>query len=140
MLDAIKIIHIVAIISWMAGLLYLPRIFMYHVDVIHGSESDTLLCTMERRLLFYIMTPAMLVSIATGLLLAMEEGVMLSVWLHIKMLCVFFLIVIHGLCFLYRRRFLSNTHFTSKKFFRIFNEMPTILMIIIVIMVIKKPF
>ena len=137
--DIIKILHIVSVISWLAGLLYLPRIFVYHTQVAVGSESDKIFQTMERRLLRYIMNPAMILTLAFGLYLASEIGFEF-VWLHIKLTLVAVLIIYHHLLSRWRKNFEKGQNKHSQKFYRIMNEVPTLLMIAIVTLVILKPF
>ena len=136
-----KAIHIISVISWMVGLLYLPRLFVYHCSAKHGSDLYKTLCTMERKLLFWIMTPAMLLSLVFGLINAYYYGFLaLGIWFHIKFLLVMILILVHCLCFAWAKRFANGNNQKSAKFFKIVNEIPTICMIIIVIMVVIKPF
>ena len=136
-----KALHVIAVISWMAGLLYLPRIYAYHADVKVGSESDLIFQTMERRLLRVIMNPSMVAVFVFGTMNAYIYGfVALGAWFHIKMLCVFFLTLYHGLLARWRKNFVNGHNTLSSKFYRFINEIPTILMIIIVFMVILKPF
>lgn len=135
----LKAIHIIAVISWMAGLLYLPRLFVYHADAEIGSELSETLKIMERRLLRAIMNPAMIVSlIAGGVLLGYQdfsEG-----WLHVKLASIAGLIVMHMMMGKWRRTFEADQNTRSHKFFRYTNEGPTVLMIIIVVMAVVKPF
>lgn len=137
--DAIKILHIVAVISWMAGLLYLPRIFVYHTQVASGSEADKLFQIMERRLFRYIMNPAMILVFIFGFYLASEIGFEFA-WLHAKLTLVALLTFYHHLLGIWRKNFEKNQNKHSQKFYRIVNEVPTILMIAIVALVILKPF
>ncbi len=136
--DIIKIIHIIAVISWLAGLLYLPRIFVYHTQTNFGSEADKILQTMERKLLRYIMNPAMIIALICGLYLANEIGFEF-IWLHIKITLVLALVFYHHFLAKCRKNFASGKNKYSQKFYRIINEVPTILMIIIVALVILKP-
>jgi putative membrane protein len=139
----VKALHVIAIISWMAGLLYLPRLFVYHSQVAKGSEADTMLQTMERKLLRYIMNPAMITSFALGIWLIVLTGAGApdsGAWIHAKILCVLALAGCHGMMSKYRKNFVSGTNTKSQKFFRVFNEVPTILMILIVILATLKPF
>ena len=138
--DIVKILHILAIISWLAGLLYLPRIFIYHCRVKYGSESDLLFQEMERKLLRYIMNPAMIASFIFGFYLAIQIGFDGAIWLHLKILLVFALAGYHGFLAVCRKKFANNKNRYSHKFFRIINEVPTLLMIAIIILVILKPF
>lgn len=137
--DVIKILHIIAVISWFAGLLYLPRIFVYHSQVAVGSETDKIFQTMERRLLRFIMMPAMILVFCFGFYLASEIGFEF-VWLHIKMLLVFFLAIYNGFLSCTAKKFARGKNKHSQKFFRIINEVPTVIMIAIVTLVILKPF
>ena len=136
----IKVLHVLAIISWMAGLLYLPRLFVYHTDVEKGSPTSELFKVMERRLLRYIMTPAMIVAWATGLYLAVDQGYFSQGWFHLKLLMVLLMSASHGVMSRHVRLFASDLNGKNQKYFRVFNEIPTILMIVIVIAVIIRPF
>jgi len=136
----IKVLHVLAIISWMAGLLYLPRLFVYHADVEKGSPTSELFKVMERRLLRYIMTPAMIVAWATGLYLAVDQGYFSQGWFHLKLLMVLLMSASHGVMSRHVRLFASDLNEKTQKYFRVFNEIPTILMIVIVIAVIIRPF
>ena len=135
----IKALHVIAIISWMAGLLYLPRLFVYHAGVGPGPQSE-LFKTMERRLLRFIMIPAMLVSWATGLWLAFDGGFFREGWLHGKLLAVVLLTAVHVYDGFLQRAFTEDRNTRSSKFYRFYNELPTLLMIAAVILVIVKPF
>jgi putative membrane protein len=136
----IKVLHVLAIISWMAGLLYLPRLFVYHASVEKGSATSELFKVMERRLLRYIMTPAMLVAWATGLYLAVISGYFSQGWFHLKLVMVLAMSASHGVMARHVRLFAGDMNDKSQKYFRVFNEIPTILMIVIVIAVIVRPF
>ena len=135
----IKALHGIAVISWMAGLLYLPRLFVYHAGVAPGPQSE-LFKTMERRLLRFIMMPAMLVSWATGLWLAFDGGFFREGWFHGKLLAVILLTAVHFYDGFLQRAFAEDRNERSPKFYRFYNEVPTLLMIAIVIFVIVKPF
>jgi putative membrane protein len=137
--DIIKILHIVSVISWLAGLLYLPRIFVYHSQVEVGSQADKIFQIMEKKLLRYIMTPAMILTLIFGFYLASEIGFEFF-WLHIKITLVFCLIFFHHALSCWRIAFENGKNKHSEKFYRIINEVPTVLMIIIVSLVILKPF
>lgn len=137
--DLVKILHIVAVISWLSGLLYLPRIFVYHAQVARGSETDKIFQTMERKLLRYIMNPAMILTFIFGLYLASEIGFEF-VWLHIKLTLVAILLIYHHLLSRWRKDFEKGQNKHSEKFYRIINEVPIILIIAIVALVILKPF
>lgn len=137
--EFIKILHILAIISWLAGLLYLPRIFVYHTQVSVGSESDKIFQIMEFKLLKYIMTPAMIISFGCGLYLA-NAFEFVGGWIHIKLFLAFILAGFQGFLGICRKNFVLGQNKHSQKFYRIINEVPTILMIIIVSMAVLKPF
>jgi putative membrane protein len=137
--DIVKILHIVAVISWLAGLLYLPRIFVYHAQVVAGSEIDKIFQTMEKRLLRYIMLPSMLLVFIFGFYLASQIGFEF-IWLHIKITLVLILAGYHGFLSRCRKNFAKGENKYSQKFYRLINEVPTVLMIFIVALVILKPF
>lgn len=128
--------------AWMAGLLYLPRLFAYHTQALTGSDKSETFKIMERRLFNVIMTPAMLASILFGGLLLADFGERIrdASWLHGKLFLVAVLLVIHVLMWRWRRNFAGDTNGHSEKFFRIVNEIPTLLMIGIVILAVVKPF
>ena len=139
-----KSIHLIAVISWMAGLLYLPRIFVYHSEAIKNNKSEDLMETfkvMERRLLVYIMNPAMIVSWIFGVLLIHTIGMdnFGSTWLQLKLVFVIILTIYHFFLFQCLRKFAENRNTYSSKFYRIINEIPTILLIVIIFIVIFKP-
>lgn len=136
----IKALHVVAVISWMAGMLYLPRLYVYHCDAVKDGEADRMLQVMERRLLRFIMNPAMIVTWASGLYLAIAQGFFSEGWLHGKLLLVLLMSGCHGMLAKYRRQFADGNYPKSARFFRVFNEIPTLLMIGIVVLVIVKPF
>ena len=140
----LKSIHLIAVISWMAGLLYLPRLFVYHAESIKNKKSDDLILTfqaMERRLFIYIMNPAMIVSWIFGILLIHTVGLenLSSFWLQLKLLFVFILTIYHFFLFNCLRKFAENRNFYSPRFYRIINEIPTILLIGIVFIIVFKP-
>ena len=139
-----KSIHLVAVISWMAGLLYLPRIFVYHSEAITNKKSEDLVSifkVMERRLFIYIMNPAMIVSWIFGVLLIYSIGFenFNSLWLKMKLLLVIFLTVYHFFLFYCLKKFAEYTNSYSSKFYRIINEIPTILLILVILVVVFKP-
>jgi len=138
----IKALHIIAVISWMAGLLYLPRLFVYHCDVPRGSPESERFKVMERRLLKQIMTPAMIATWVLGLLLVATPGVIdwAAGWWHVKLLLVILMSGFQGGLSRWRRDFMEDRNTRSQRFYRIANEIPTVLMVVIVIMVIVKPF
>ena len=139
-----KSIHLIAVISWMAGLLYLPRIFVYHSEGIRDNKSEDLISTfkvMERRLFVYIMNPAMILSWIFGLLLIHTIGTdsFGSLWFQLKLIFVIILTIFHFFLFQCLRNFSENNNSHSSKFYRIINEIPTILLIAIIIVVVFKP-
>ena len=139
-----KSIHLIAVISWMAGLLYLPRIFVYHSEAVKNNKSEDLIETfkvMERRLLVYIMNPAMIISWVFGVLLIHTIGMdnFGSTWLQLKLVFVIILTIYHFFLFQCLRKFAENRNTYSSKFYRIINEIPTVLLIIIVLVVVFKP-
>lgn len=139
----IKALHIIAVIAWMAGMLYLPRLFVYHTQVKIGSEASELFKVMERRLLRYIINPAMIVAWGAGLWL-MKFTNALDVeqngkWMHYKLTLLIFMQLAHALMARCRRQFANDKNTKSTKFYRILNEIPTLLMIGIVILVVVRP-
>lgn len=136
----IKALHVIADIAWMAGMLYLPRLFVYHVDAIAGSRQSETFKVMERRLLRYIMTPAMIVAWISGLVLAYDAGFFRDGWFQAKFLLVIGMSGLHEFFALAVRRFSRDQNQASAKYYRIMNEAPTLLMVLIVILVIVKPF
>jgi putative membrane protein len=140
MYEWLKAFHVIAIIAWMAGMLYLPRLFVYHCAAEPGSKQSETFKVMERRLLTAIMTPAMVVSWVLGLWLAWEGNWHTSGWLQAKVALVLMLSGLHGFFLGCARDFAADRNRHSQKFYRIINEVPTILMIAIVILVVVKPF
>lgn len=135
-----KVVHILAVISWMAGLLYLPRLYVYHSTAKRGSEISETFKIMENRLLRFIMNPAMIVAWGAGLYLAISQSLFSEHWFHGKFLLVILMSVVHMMLAKYRREFAEDRSERSAKFFRIINEVPTVFMILIVILVIIRPF
>jgi putative membrane protein len=135
----IKALHVISVIAWMAGMLYLPRLFVYHCDAAPGSELSEKLKVMERRLLRAIMNPAIIAVWVFGLLLAHPQG-WYQGWLHAKLLLVVAMTVHHHLLARWRKDFAADRNTRPARFYRIANEVPTVLMIGIVILVIVKPF
>ena len=135
-----KSLHLIAVISWMAGLLYLPRIFVYHSEASHESQKDVFK-TMERKLYNYIMMPAMLLSWLFGILLIHSLGftVFNEMWMKIKIILVVILTYYHFLLGKYLNDFAINDNKKSSKFYRIINEVPTIILIVVVFVVVFKP-
>lgn len=136
----IKVLHILAIISWMAGMLYLPRLFVYHVEAPKGSPQARTFVVMERRLMRGIMLPALIVTWASGLILAVHAGFLHAGWFHAKFALVIVLSALHGYFAKLRKDLVEETNRHGSRFFRIVNETPTVLMAGIVILVVFKPF
>ena len=136
----LKAVHIVAVIAWMAGILYLPRLFVYHCDAEPGSKQSETFKVMERRLLTVIINPAMVATWALGLWLTWDGGWFASGWLQAKLALVLAMSGVHGFLSGCVRDFAHDRNRRSQKFYRIINELPTILMIGIVILAVVKPF
>ena len=137
----VKALHVISIIAWMAGLLYLPRLYVYHTAATRGSEASETFKVMERRLLRAIMNPAMIASWVFGIaMIVLTPEWMKQGWLHAKLLFVIALTVSHMLMARWRKDFEADRNTRPQRFFRIWNEVPTLLMIGIVIFVIVKPF
>ena len=136
-----KSLHLIAVISWMAGLLYLPRIFVYHAENNTEKNTSETFKIMERRLMFYIMTPAMILSWFFGIFLILinEISITLNLWVQAKLLLVVLLTIYHLFLGYYLRKFALDENEKSPKFFRIINEIPTILLILIIFVIIYKP-
>jgi protoporphyrinogen IX oxidase len=136
-----KSLHLIAVVSWMAGLLYLPRIFVYHVENKEKKDATEIFEVMEKRLFFYIMRPAMIFTWIFGLILIYLNGIEIfsQIWMQIKFILIILLSIFHeylGRCFYSLK---NNTNTKSSKYFRIINEIPTILLILVVFIVIFKP-
>lgn len=136
----VKSIHIIAVISWMAGMLYLPRLFVYHAENQSNVALTETFKVMERRLLRFIMTPAMIVSWIFGLAMMISAGWTKAPWMHAKLLLVLVMSGVHGWLSVCVKRFASDQNQKSGRYFRFVNEIPTVLMIIIVVLVVVKPF
>ena len=138
----VKSAHILAVIAWMAGMLYLPRLFVYHVIAPVGSNRSATFQVMERRLLRGIMNPAMVATLAFGLLLAATPGIVdwHRGWIWAKLGLVALLLGYHGALARWRRAFAADRNRHSPRFFRIVNELPTLALIAIVVLVVVKPF
>ena len=136
-----KALHLVSVISWMAGLLYLPRIFVYHTENQLDKNISNVFKTMERKLYFYIMTPAMLISWIFGILLIGSIGFdqLSTYWLKTKLILVVLLTLYHFYLGNFLNKFKMDLNTKSSKFFRVFNEVPTILLILIIFIVVFKP-
>ncbi len=136
----LKALHVISIISWMAGLVYLPRLFVYHTMQQAGSDTGETFKVMERKLLKMIMNPAMIASWLFGLIVAVQIDAFSQPWFHVKLLLVVLMTGFHMMLGKWRKDFEADRNEKSEKFFRVVNEVPTVLMIVIVIMVIVKPF
>ena len=139
-----KSIHLIAVISWMAGLLYLPRLFVYHSVSLENKKSENMVSTfktMERRLFIYIMNPAMILSWIFGIFLIYLIGFenFNTLWLKLKLLLVILLTIYHFFLFQCLRKFAENINTYSPKFYRVINEIPTVLLIAIILVVVFKP-
>ncbi len=140
MYEWLLIAHIISVISWMVGLLYLPRLMVYHSVAIGKAEPSETFKIMERRLLKGIMTPAMISSWIFGLSLAYYSNLWADVWLMVKMTLVIFLSAYHMVAAGWVRKFANDENTHSQKYFRVANEAPTVIMIVVVILVVIKPF
>ncbi len=140
MYEWIKALHVIAVISWMAGMLYLPRLFVYHCEAERGSKQSETFKVMERRLLRAIVNPAMIVTWLAGLYLVWAGHWYSAPWFHAKFLLVLILSGVHGFFARCVKDFAADENLRSQRLYRIINEVPTILMILIVVLVIVKPF
>lgn len=138
----IKAFHVISVIAWMAGMFYLPRLFVYHCETRPGSAESERFKLMERRLLRGIINPAMIATWSFGILLVLTPGVIdwSAGWWHVKLAAVIALAGFHGMLSRWRRDFLHDRNRRSQRFYRIANEVPTLLVIVIVVMVIVRPF
>jgi putative membrane protein len=136
----LKAFHIMAVVTWFAGLFYLPRLFVYHADAKPGSELSETFKVMEHRLLTVIMTPAMAIVWISGLSLAWWEGAFSDHWLHAKLALVFLLSGYQGALSRWTRDFAADRNTRPAKFYRIANEVPTLFLVLIVLLVVLKPF
>lgn len=136
----LKALHIISVIAWMAAMFYLPRLFVYHAETVPGTRQSETFKVMERRLLKAIMTPAMISSWIFGLWVAYEGGFFSSGWLHAKLMLVFVMSGLHGYLARCVRQFAADANTHSSRHYRIVNEVPTVLMVLIVILVVIKPF
>lgn len=140
---SLKAVHLIAVISWMAGLFYLPRLFVYHSEEEVGSPTSELFKVMERRLLRAIMNPAAVVSVGFGLVMLFELGldfILASTWLLVKLAMVVLMLIFHWYCMRWRLDFAEDRNTRPQKFYRFANEVPTVLMIVIVVMALVKPW
>src|SRR5712671_253835 len=136
----VKAFHVIAVMSWMAGMLYLPRLFVYHCGAEKGSRQSETFKVMERRLLRGILNPAMVASWALGLWTVYDGGWISAHWLHLKLLLVVALSAVHGMLVRWTADFAADRNRRSEHFYRIANEVPAVLMVGIVIMAVIKPF
>ena len=138
----LKALHIISVIAWMAGLLYLPRLFVYHADAARGSDKSETFKIMERRLLRGIMHPALVMTLVFGALVARVPGVVdwQAGWIYAKLALVVALLAMHYLCMRWQQDFAADRNRHPAKFYRLINEVPTVIMIAIVILVVVKPF
>jgi putative membrane protein len=136
----LKSLHIFMVIAWMAGMLYLPRLFVYHADAAVGSTESETFKVMERRLLRGIMNPAMIVAMVVGLWLAVSSGWMVAGWMHAKLALVLVMSAVHGLYAKWRKDFEADRNKRSARFYRMWNEVPAVILIAIVVLVVIKPF
>ena len=136
-----KSLHLIAVISWMSGLLYLPRLFVYHAETKRNIENKETFQLMEKRLFFYIMNPAMILSWLFGILLIYVIGMenLIYLWLQLKLILVLLLTIYHFFLFYCLKNFSQNNNKYSPKFYRILNEVPTLLLIVIIFVVVFKP-
>ena len=136
----VKALHIIAVIAWMAAMLYLPRLFVYHADAARGSQLAETFKIMERRLLWAIATPAMAVTWLSGLHIAVAGGHYSALWFQIKFVLVVAMTALHIHNVIYQRAFARDANTKTTRYFRIYNEAPTLLLIAIVLLVVVKPF
>lgn len=138
-----KALHVISLIAWMAGMFYLPRLYVYHCGLVVGSAESERFKVMERRLLKQIINPAMIATWVFGVLLVLTPGVVdwaQDGWWYVKLTMVLLMSGFHGAMSKWRREFLEDRNRRSHKFYRVANEVPTVLMVVIVVMVIVKPF
>lgn len=137
----LKALHVIALIAWMAGMLYLPRLFVYHVGAEKGSTQSETFKVMERRLLRAIINPAMIATfLFGGLMIAANPAIMQGGWIHVKLSLVALLLVCHVLFARWRKQLMRDENTHSARFYRVWNEVPTLLMIVIVVLAVVKPF
>jgi putative membrane protein len=136
-----KAFHIISMVAWMAGMFYLPRLYVYHTMVVPGSAESERFKVMEYRLMKQIINPAMIATFFFGIILALTPGLIdwSAGWWHVKLLCVLLLTGFHGAASRWRKDFMNDANRRSTKFYRIANEVPTVLLVIIVIMIVVRP-
>jgi putative membrane protein len=139
--DWLRALHVMAVIAFMAGMLYLPRLYIYHVNAVKGGELSETLKIMERRLLRAIINPAALIMVIVGgMMVWANPELMKQGWFHAKLGLVFLMFGCHGAFSKWRKQFAADQNTRSDKFYRVWNEIPTLLMVVIIILVIIKPF
>ena len=136
----VKAFHIIAVIAWMAGMLYLPRLFVYHCETVSGSAESEHFKKMERRLLKAIVNPAMIAVWVLGVYLVVSSEAWRQHWLQVKFVLVLAMSAVHGLYARWVRQFAADANTHSARFYRVWNEVPTVLLIAIVILAVVKPF
>ena len=138
----VKALHVISMVAWMAGLFYLPRLFVYHCQTQRGSTDSERFKVMERKLLRQIMNPALIATYVFGLLMAFTPGVIdwTAPWWHVKISAIVVLTVFHMALGRWRKDFLHDRNTRSERFYRVANEIPTVLLVVIVVMVVVKPF
>jgi putative membrane protein len=138
--DWLKAFHVIAVISWMAGMLYLPRLFVYHASAKVGSELSETLKIMERRLLRFIINPAMIAAWIFGIwMLVLSPDLLRQPFMHVKFAALIGMQIVHAMLARYRRQFANDKNRHTARFYRILNEVPTVLLVVIVIVIIVKP-
>ncbi len=139
--DTVKTLHLLSLIAWMAGMFYLPRLYVYHADAVRGGEADAMLQVMERKLLRYIMNPAMIATWVFGIWLGVITGAFTAGgWLHAKIFTVLLMSGIHGMLAVHRKAFATGNNTKPARYYRLLNEAPTVLLVVIVYLVVFKPF
>jgi putative membrane protein len=140
MYEWLKAFHIMAVIAWMAGMLYLPRLFVYHANAEIGSKQSETFKVMERRLLRGIINPSMIVVWVLGLWMAWEAPWYDELWFQLKVVCVLIMSALHGFLARWRKAFAADRNTHSAKFYRVINEVPAVLIVLTVLLVVLKPF
>ena len=136
----LKVVHLIAIIGWMVGILYLPRLFAYHADASAGSDTDAVFQQMEYNLMRLLLMPCMIVVFITGILLIFATGSLASGWLHTKFLLVLMLAGLHGMMSRQRKNFQRGENTRSAAYFRTFSHVTTLIVILVVVLAVLKPF
>lgn len=142
MYETYKALHLISLVCWFAGLFYMPRLFIYHLQILGNAKSNKMFKQMERKLYFYITTPAMIATWIFGILLISENTYLITEggWLHLKLLIVLGLTGFHLSLDVFRKRFRDDVNFKSDEFFRYYNEIPTVILIVVVFLAVMKPF